>query len=130
MSLGVALIVAACSGSSTSTDGGQDTVVDGGGGTGGAAGSAGSGGGGTTGAGGGGAGGALGTAGRGGNGGAGGGAGTGGASGGGTCTPNPANDAQCTMATLSHFFLCSGTLVPARCALLYAGNAVAAYCCP
>ena len=59
-----------------------------------------------------------------------GGTGGGGTGGGGTCTRNAANDAQCTMATLSHFFLCTGTLVPARCSLLYAGNAVAAYCCP
>lgn len=121
ISFGVALIVAACSGSGMSTDGGHDTVGDGGGETGGS---------GTTGAAGDGAGGAIGMSGRGGNSGVGGGAGTGGAAGGGTCTSNPANDAQCTMATLSHFFLCSGTLVPARCALLYAGNAVAAYCCP
>jgi len=34
------------------------------------------------------------------------------------------------MASLSHFFLCTGTLVPAPCSVLYTGDAVAAYCCP
>jgi hypothetical protein len=108
--LAVAFIVAACSGSGTSTDGGPDAVGDGGAG----------------------AGGAIGAAGRGGEGGAAGEAGAGGTGGGGggTCTANPAGNAQCTNATLSHLYLCSGSLVPARCTFLYAGDTVAAYCCP
>jgi hypothetical protein len=111
--LGIALTVAACSGSGMPADGGPDGAR------------AGAGGGGT-----GGAGGAAGTAGGGGMGGAAGGAGTGGSAGGGSCTSNPAGDAQCTMPTLTHFFLCTGGLVPARCAVLYVGDVVTAYCCP
>jgi hypothetical protein len=107
-SLAVALIVAACSGSGMSTDGGPGAVGDGGAG----------------------AGRAIGTAGRGGEGGAAGEAGTGGTGGGGTCTASPAGNAQCTNATLSHLYLCSGNLVPAPCTFLYAGDTVAAYCCP
>ena len=106
--LAVAFIVAACSGSGMSTDGGTDAVGDGGAR----------------------AGGAIGTAGRGGEGGAAGAAGTGGTGGGGSCTAMPAGDTQCTNATLSHLYFCSGTLVPARCTFLYAGDTFAAYCCP
>jgi hypothetical protein len=109
--LAVALIVAACSGSGASTDGGPDAVGDGGAGAGGEIGTAGRGG----------AGGAAGEAGTG---------GTGGSGGGGTCTPSPAGDTQCTNATLSHLYFCTGTLVPARCTFLYAGDTFAAYCCP
>jgi hypothetical protein len=72
----------------------------------------------------------AGTGGRSGAGGAAGATGTGGSGGGGTCTRNPDGDSVCTMPSLTQFYLCTGNLTPARCMFLYAGDTIAAYCCP